>query len=152
MLNELQAWLRPYLGVVGENKWLQALLVMVCSLLLAWIFVRFVSSSLHKLAGRTRFRIDDHLITNLHSPVHTSVLLLGTALALNLLQFSDPYAIEDEKTLTSIQRKTLLDAGWIAPIKESEKKEAIEALGAPQKEVAGKQWIYTHGIELETIR
>jgi MscS family membrane protein len=92
MLNELQAWLLPYLGVVGESKWLQALLVMACSLLLAWIFVRFVSSSLHKLAGRTRFRIDDHLITNLHSPVHTSVLLLGTALALNLLQISDPYA------------------------------------------------------------
>ena len=38
MLNELQTWLLPYLGVVGENKWLQALLVMVCSLLLAWIF------------------------------------------------------------------------------------------------------------------
>ena len=89
MLNELQTWLRPYLSVVGENKWLQALLVMVCSLLLAWIFVRFISSSLHNLAGRTQFRIDDHLITNLHNPVYTSVLLLGTALALNLLQISD---------------------------------------------------------------
>ena len=68
-------WLLPYLGVVGENKWLQALLVMVCSLLLAWVFVRFISSSLRNLAGRTRFRIDDHLITNLHSPIYTSVLL-----------------------------------------------------------------------------
>ncbi len=91
MLNELQAWLLPYLGVVGENKWLQALLVMVCSLLLAWVFVRFISSSLRNLAGRTRYRIDDHLITNLHNPVYTSVLLLGTALALNLLQLSDSF-------------------------------------------------------------
>jgi hypothetical protein len=91
MLNDLQAWLLPYLGVVGENKWLQALLVMVCSLLLAWIFVRFISSSLRNLAGRTRFRIDDHLINCLHSPVYTSVLLLGMALAINLLQISDAF-------------------------------------------------------------
>jgi small-conductance mechanosensitive channel len=91
MLNELQASLLPYLGMVGENKWLQALLVMACSLLLAWIFVRFISSSLRNLAGRTRFKIDDHLINCLHSPVYTSVLLLGTALTINLLHISDSF-------------------------------------------------------------
>ena len=77
--------------MVGESKWLQALLVMVCSFLLAWIFDRFISSALRNLAGRTRFKIDDHLIDSLHSPIYTSVLLLGVALSIDLLYVSYPF-------------------------------------------------------------
>jgi hypothetical protein len=91
MLNEMQASLLPYLGLVGENPWLQALSVVCASWLLAWIFDRFISSTLKKLAQRTRFEIDDALINYLHNPVYTSVILLGFALAVNLLKIGEPY-------------------------------------------------------------
>ena len=68
------------------------------------------------------------------------------------MQFGDSYAIEDEDSLTSTERNILLDAGLIVPIEESKKKIVPGVLGAPQVEVAGRQWIYTRGIDLATIR
>ncbi len=91
MLNKIQTTLSPYIGLVGENPWLQALLVIAVSQLLAWIFDRFISAALKKLAGRTRFQLDDELIGHLHTPIYASVMLLGLALAVNLLGIGEPY-------------------------------------------------------------
>ncbi len=90
MLNELQASILPYLGIVGDNQWLQALVVIVGSFLLAWVFDRFISTSLRNLARRTRFSIDDELISILHNPIYVSVILLGLAIALNLVDIPGP--------------------------------------------------------------
>jgi len=68
------------------------------------------------------------------------------------MQFGDSYAIEDEDSLTSTERNSLLDAGWIVPFEKSKKKTVPNVLGAPQVDVAARQWIYTHGIDLATIR
>ena len=86
MLSEAQIWLRPYLGLFGDNAWLQAAIVMLASLLFAWIFDRFISATLKNLVARTRFKFDDHLIDHLHNPVFTSVILIGTALAVNIIE------------------------------------------------------------------
>jgi small-conductance mechanosensitive channel len=91
MLNEAQTWLRPYLGLFGDNAWLQAVIVMFASLLVAWIFNRFVSAALRNLVARTRFKFDDHLIDHLHNPIYTSVILVGATLAVNLLKIGDPF-------------------------------------------------------------
>ena len=68
------------------------------------------------------------------------------------MQFGDSYAIEDENSLTSTERNILLDAGWIVPVEDSKKKKVSGDLGAPQVEAASRQWIYTRGIDLATIR
>ena len=68
------------------------------------------------------------------------------------MHFGDSYAIEDEDSLTSTGRNILLDAGWLVPIEESKKKKVPGVLDAPQVETADRQWIYTHGIDLVTIR
>ncbi len=68
------------------------------------------------------------------------------------MQFGDSYAIEGEDSLTSTERNTLLDAGWIVPFEKSKKKTVPGVPGAPQVDVTGRQWIYTHGIDLATIR
>jgi small-conductance mechanosensitive channel len=91
MLGEIQASLLPYIGMVGENPWLQALLVIAVSQLLAWIFDRFISAALKNLAKRTRFQLDEALIGHLHGPIYASVMLLGLALAVNLLEIGEPY-------------------------------------------------------------
>jgi MscS family membrane protein len=91
MLNEAQNWLRPYLALFGDNAWFQAAIVILASLLVAWIFDRFISAALSNLVARTRFKFDDHLIDHLHNPVFTSVILIGAALAVNLLKIEGSF-------------------------------------------------------------
>lgn len=105
MLSDLQLWLEPYLGVFGANAWMQAGVAVVGSLLLAWIFDHVICTALRKVAGRTSFRFDDYLIEHLHKPIYMSLVLLGLALAVNLLQFGEPF---DE-----IVFSTLLTLGYI---------------------------------------
>ena len=90
-MSDLQTRLDPYLQLVGDKPWLQALVVIASAILLAWIFDRFISASLRNLAQRTSFSIDDHLIDHLHSPIMISMVLLGLALAVNLLKISAPF-------------------------------------------------------------
>jgi len=91
MLNEIQIALGPYLNLFGDNPWLQALVIIVASFLIAWIFNRFIITTLKKLAARTRINIDNHLLDLLHGPIHTSVILLGLALATNMVKITAPF-------------------------------------------------------------
>ena len=91
MLSELQASLAPHLQLVGDRPWLQALVVVLFAIVLAWIFDRFISASLRKLAEKTAFSVDDHLIEHLHNPIMISMILLGLALAVNLLKIPEPF-------------------------------------------------------------
>ncbi|MDH5354459.1 MAG: mechanosensitive ion channel family protein [Gammaproteobacteria bacterium] len=91
MLSNLQASLKPYLGYFGENSWIQALVVIIASFIIAWIFNGFIINTLKKLAARTSFDIDNHLIDLLQRPIHTSVILLGLALATRLMGIGDPF-------------------------------------------------------------
>lgn len=91
MLKNIQDWLNPYLGVLGENTWMQALVIILLSWIAAWIFTRFISTTLRKAAAKTPFKFDDLLIQHLHGPIYFSMILLGLALAVNLLQVPAPY-------------------------------------------------------------
>ena len=91
MLNDLLARLKPQLALFGENPWLQAAVVLLVALVLAWMFDRFISAVLRAMAKRTRFRFDDHLIEHLHGPIYFSVILLGLALATLLLAVPEPF-------------------------------------------------------------
>ncbi len=102
MLNEAQNWLRPYLSLFGDSAWLQAGIVLFISLLLAWIFDRFINVMLGKLAARTQFDFDDHFIDHLHNPIFTSVILVGLALAVNLLKIKGPFDFIIFSTLLTI--------------------------------------------------
>ncbi len=91
MLTDLLARLKPQLALFGENPWLQAAVVLLAALVLAWIFDRFISALLRAMAKRTRFKFDDHLIDHLHGPIYFSVILLGLALATLLLAVPEPF-------------------------------------------------------------
>ena len=88
ILGNLQASLKPYLGYFGENSWVQAIVIIVASLIIAWIFNGVIITTLKKIAHRTSFQIDDHLINLLHKPIQISIILLGLALATQLMQFN----------------------------------------------------------------
>jgi MscS family membrane protein len=79
------------MNLLGDNLWLQALSILIGSFLLAWIFNRFIITTLKKVASRTSLKIDDHLIELLHSPIYTSVILIGLALTAEILKVAEPF-------------------------------------------------------------
>ena len=68
------------------------------------------------------------------------------------MTFSDPYAIENEDSLTSTQRNILLEAELIRPYLASSVEVEPDAFAVPGKNYEGKQWIYTKAIDLTAIR
>jgi len=91
MLGDLQNTLQPYLAYFGDNAWIQALVIVVFSFLIAWIFDRYIITTIKNLAQRTRIEFDNRLIDLLHGPIYTSVILLGLGLAAHRLGLDDPF-------------------------------------------------------------
>ena len=91
MLSDLQNTLRPYLEYFGDYSWIQALVIILASFLIAWIFDHFIISTLKKLAAKTRIEFDNRLIDMLHNPIYTSIILLGLALATHRLGPGEPF-------------------------------------------------------------
>ncbi len=89
MLSDIQNSIRPYLGYFGEHIWVQALVIAFASFLIAWVFNRFIITTLKRLTTKTKVNIDNHLIDLLHSPIYSSVIFLGLALAINILNLGD---------------------------------------------------------------
>ncbi len=91
MLSKLQNWIAPYLDMLGDHPWLKAMAIVIVFLALAWVFDRFISAALRNLTARTRLKFDDQIIDYLHSPIYYSAILIGLALAVNVLALSEPY-------------------------------------------------------------
>ncbi len=84
MLDKIQNTLF-YFGYLKDYPWIQALILVVGFILVAWIFDRFIISTLKRLAVKTRFEIDNRLIELLHGPIYSSIIILGIALAVHIL-------------------------------------------------------------------
>jgi len=85
VLEDLQAEFQPYLSFFGDYKLVQALVVVCISYVIAWILDRMVMSSLKKLANKTRGDLDNQLIHLVHQPLFQSVVLVGLAVAVLIL-------------------------------------------------------------------
>ncbi len=85
MLEDLQSEFQPYLDFFGDYKLVQALVVVCISYVIAWILDRIVISSLKKLADKTRGELDNQLIHLVHQPLFQSVMLVGLAVAVLIL-------------------------------------------------------------------
>jgi small-conductance mechanosensitive channel len=85
MFEEFQSAISPVLTVFGDNPYIQALIAVALSFFVAWLFNRVIIKGLKKVALKTHFDLDDHIIELLHAPVFTSILLLGFASATLIL-------------------------------------------------------------------
>ncbi|NKB32528.1 MAG: mechanosensitive ion channel [Pseudomonadales bacterium] len=91
MFEEFQSVILPALSVFGDNRYIQALLAVALSLVAGWMFDRIIITALKNLASRTRFDLDDHVIGLLHTPIYSSILLLGIASATLILSPPELY-------------------------------------------------------------
>ena len=76
--------IRDYLTIFGNNPHLQALVVVVASLLLAKITDIIVGRMLFSLTRRTKTDLDDEILKLLHRPLFSTVALLGLIVALEI--------------------------------------------------------------------
>ncbi len=86
MLETLIEKLQPVIGLFGDYPYLKALIIFVLSLAIANITTMIVSRVLLKLAHKTSNTLDNRIITLLHRPLLWSIILIGTLLAINLLE------------------------------------------------------------------
>jgi len=101
MLDDLQNTL-TYFGYFDDYPWIQALGMVAASVLIAWIFDRFIISTLKRLAVKTKFELDDRLIELLHGPIYSSIIILGLALAVHTLEPVEPFDFIIYSVLQSI--------------------------------------------------
>ncbi|MEM7209753.1 MAG: mechanosensitive ion channel family protein [Pseudomonadota bacterium] len=85
MLETLKADIQPFLDVFGSNAYVQSLVVICAAFVLAMIIDRVIVSSAKKLAAKTSAELDNHIIELVHKPVFHSVILIGLAIALQLI-------------------------------------------------------------------
>jgi small-conductance mechanosensitive channel len=87
-MSELWDQIQPYV----QNRYLQALLAVVASLLLAWIVRAVVLGLIRALTRRTQTTLDDRLLEILRRPLFVTVVLAGLFVAVGRLGL-DPEGI-----------------------------------------------------------
>ncbi|PCJ22403.1 MAG: mechanosensitive ion channel protein [SAR86 cluster bacterium] len=85
MFEQLQSSIAPLLNIFGDNRYIQAAIAIMLSFLAAWFFNRIIITSLKRLALKTQFEFDNHLLDLFHSPVYNSLLVLGLSTATLIL-------------------------------------------------------------------
>ena len=91
MLEDWQKIIEPYLGFFGDNIFVQALVVIACSWLLALLVDRVFIAWARKLTARTDANLDNQIVEYLHRPLFLSVLLAGLASATFLLHLPENF-------------------------------------------------------------
>ena len=76
-LESIQQFLDPFLGLLGDNTWLRAGVLLVAALVVAKITDWVITRLLMVWARRTTTELDDRLIEITHRPVFLTVLLIG---------------------------------------------------------------------------
>jgi|FLOH01.1.fsa_nt_gi MscS family membrane protein len=94
--------LTKLLSHITVNMWLQALIVVAASLLLAKLFDWLCTGVFKVLTARTKTMADDAVLAALHAPVMNSVVLIGLAVATRLLHFEATVEIVTSRTLLTI--------------------------------------------------
>jgi len=91
-----------YFDYLSDYPWIQAMILVVVFILVAWIFDRFIISTVKRIAIRTKFEIDNRLIELLHGPIYSSIIILGIALAVHRLGPVAPFDFIIYSSLESI--------------------------------------------------
>ena len=85
----VERW-QEILSVLGNNRYLLPIVVVLASVLLAkiadWTFTR----GLVQVTRRTHVEIDDQIVSLLHKPIFNTILLSGVAVALGINRLPEP--------------------------------------------------------------
>ena len=80
-MNVIQEYWQTALDFLQPYPFLQALMIIVVFLLLAFVMDRAISGIVSRVVSRTQTQLDDRLVAIMHRPIFTTVALMGLILA-----------------------------------------------------------------------
>jgi len=87
-MTELLSDFEQWLSIFGPNKYLQAIIVLFAFYLMAKVADWLLTRILKGLASSTKNTFDDQFVELFHKPVNASILMIGFAQFINLLELS----------------------------------------------------------------
>lgn len=94
--------LKSYLSFFGNDPYLQALVVILFSFILARVSRTIIIRGLLRIASRTRSDVDDQILSLLRRPVFWSVVLVGLFTALGLISIPETPKFIIKGTITTL--------------------------------------------------
>jgi len=88
MPKELGFYIEQVVGMIGDNRYLQAVLAVAVGIVLAWT-ASLVIALIKRWATHTKTHLDDLFLTNVKRPVTVTLLLAGLGAATLLLQMHE---------------------------------------------------------------
>ncbi len=88
-MDNLQQTIAPFLDMVSGQPWLQALVVVAATLLLARLVTVIVLGSLRFLVSRTRSSLDDEILAALSTPLVYTLVMIGLLIAVRIMPADD---------------------------------------------------------------
>ncbi len=84
-MENIQAFITPYLGYVGQQPVLQALVILLVSLLVAWVIDRVLIQAGIRVIHKISSSLDLQMLEVVRRPLFISLILIGAAIAIMVL-------------------------------------------------------------------
>lgn len=107
----IHKWLPPIWNFMNESKVVGALIILLTSVILAWLVDFVVHRVLLAWARKSRFQLDDAILDILHKPVWISIVLMGALMGVEWISPRAPFNF----ILVAVLKSFLLLI-WVVPI------------------------------------
>ena len=81
----LMGWLTPVFNLVGNNRYVVSLIVILLTLFIAWLISRVAHKYLRKLFRKTKNKLDEDIHDQLKRPLFITILVFGIDITSNIL-------------------------------------------------------------------
>lgn len=98
----INAWLPKLRGFVFDSPIVGGLLIVVGFAVLAWVMDLVMGRIFFRLAGKTRFQLDDAIVKAVQRPIWLSILLLGVIFGIRWMAPPEPFTTASESLLKSL--------------------------------------------------
>ncbi|WOH36779.1 mechanosensitive ion channel family protein [Thalassotalea fonticola] len=81
--------LMKYLSYIGDDPALQASVIILISLIFAWILDKVIIAWVKSYTAKTNAELDDQLVDLLHKPLFYSILVIGLSVATSIIKLPE---------------------------------------------------------------
>lgn len=81
--------LMKYLSYIGDDPTLQASVIILISLVFAWILDKVIIAWVKSYTAKTNAELDDQLVDLLHKPLFYSILVIGLSVATSIIKLPE---------------------------------------------------------------
>ena len=81
----LMGWMTPVFNLVGNNRYVVALIVILLTVLFAWLISRVAHKFLRKLLRKTKNKLDEDVHDQLKHPLFVTILVFGIDITSDIL-------------------------------------------------------------------